>query len=150
MPAAKLTISVPASLAAELKAYDLSPSAICQPALRAAVDKAEGDARRIVVETTGGYEAFYGRWVIDPDSEDANTAQAFDENGVQIYPPDERWGVALTDHGRIVVYWRNAKLLRRVDGGLAAAAIPDDVRERATEPARVAAEQEVITMHEDW
>ena len=151
MGATKLTISVPASLAEEVKAYGISPSLVCQPALRAAVEDVAADTDKIVLQTQDGLEAFWGTWVIDPDSDDAMTAEHHDEHGERVWDEEEHWGVAVTRAQHIVVYWRNAGLLRFVKGGLSQAVLPSDVRERAAEPGRtVDGAPPVIIEHRDW
>lgn len=159
MTATKLNVSVPASLAEEIKAYGISPSAVCQPALRKAVEEAAGDADKIVVRTVDPHnpaierhESFHGRWLVDPDSDDAISACTHDEvTGIQISDPNERWGVAVSRKGVVVVYLRTAGLLHNeAHNGIANCAIPDDIRERAIEAAKRPDDGGRAVIDHDW
>jgi hypothetical protein len=135
----RMNISVPDTLAAEVRKRDLPISAICQRALSAelerlkGLERASGDMEKITVEvgepslTVG----FTGRWLVYPDPDETRFG---DDAGAY-------WGVALTQRGRIAVY------VAHVNDGWAAslndysgldAAAGDDVPEEII--ARAAAE----------
>jgi hypothetical protein len=158
MAATKITISVPASLGAAIKAYELSPSAVCQPALRAAVEKAEGDANKIVVRTLDHskpnpeqFESFHGSWLVDPDTDDAISEKNHSQYLEQIFDPAERWGVAVSAKGALIVYLRTAgQLNNEAHRGIANCHIPEDIRERAIEAAKKPGDGQVPVIEHDW
>ena len=102
----KTSIYLPEELAREVRAYGVSISEVSQAALRCAVNEAREKEKlmdgmaEISVETGGQpviTEVFIGRWLMDPDSEQART-------NLDGYDRNARWGVALTKRGRIAVY----------------------------------------------
>ena len=150
MGAAKLTISVPASDAELLKAYQISPSLVCQPAIRAAIEAAEGESRTIVVPTSSGFESFQGRWIIDPNSDDAKTTHLRDKHGVKLNDEEDRWGVAISDHGAMVYYMPRTGHLR-CGPGLAQSTVPHDIQERVLELMKEpGSDKPTVIPHPDW
>lgn len=62
--------------------------------------KAEADMEQITVEVGDDYsrtEGFFGRWLVEPDSDGTRTSEEGSDTGTY-------WGVALTKRGRIAVY----------------------------------------------
>src|SRR5215469_13171723 len=102
----KTSIYLPDELAREVRAYRISVSEVSQAALRQAVSEARDkeklmDSMTEISVETGDQpvltEVFTGRWLIDPESERAQTSlKGFDRNAC--------WGVALTKRGQIAVY----------------------------------------------
>lgn len=96
----RMNISVPDELAEQVRALDLPISAVCQKALRNAVDNASRSTELITVETGEDYnitKGFHGRWLIIADPDKTRTA----EDG---YDAGAYWGVAVTAKNRIAVY----------------------------------------------
>lgn len=102
----RMNISVPDELAEQVRTRDLPISAICQDALREAVemhDKKERtmtDMQQISVETGADYdmtETFTGLWLVEPDSDETRT-------GEENWDAGTYWGVARTKKGQIAVY----------------------------------------------
>jgi Post-segregation antitoxin CcdA len=130
-----MNISVPDSLAAQVREQNIAVSAVCQRALRAEVDRAQRAAEpgqrleEITIEV-GEPEVtvgFTGRWLLEPDPVRTRTGENGRDAGAY-------WGVALTQRGRIAVYTAHCNggrpaRLNDYDGlGQAAAAgIPGDI-----------------------
>ena len=150
MVAKKISISLDSSLAAEVAAWEVQKSAVCQVALREAVRKAEGESRKITVATAGGYESFNGKWIIHPDSDDAKTTHLHDEHGEKLNDPEERWGVAISENGMPVYYMPRQGLLRR-GPGIAQSTLPEDIKDRVIELSKQpSAEKPPVLHHPDW
>jgi hypothetical protein len=91
-------VDLPDDLAEQVKARELSVSAICQRALRAEISHLQTIEQAVGIIVQVGQPAvnigFSGRWLVEPDPD--NT-RAGPEEGAY-------WGVALTKRGRIAVY----------------------------------------------
>lgn len=97
----KINVYLPDDLADEIRQHRVSVSAICQEALRRAVElqKTSDNMKKIMV-TIGKPQivtGFTGRWLVAPDPQNTTS----DDGG---HDPDTYWGVALTRRGRIAVY----------------------------------------------
>lgn len=151
MTAVKRTISIPSDLDEELRAYELPISAICQKALRGAVEELEDNRRRIVVTTTRGREGFLGRWIIRPDDDAALTELTkWRGQGKAIWDAGHHYAVAITEQGRLVVYVPETHTLtfcRTLPG--TNMYLPEDVRERVKVMVDQTTEEPII-WHEDW
>lgn len=148
--AQELTITVPDYVAEEARAYDVPISSVCNAALRAAIDQAEGDTHKIVVQTGKGTEAFYGQWVVHPDDDDSRTKLAADpESGEVFWDESVHWGVAVTRTGRVAVYQKEAGLLR-LSHTLPDAIMPPDIYEKAVDLTAVPPAAPAIVWHHDW
>jgi hypothetical protein len=94
----KINIDVPDDLAEQIRAQNLSVSAICQRALRAEISHLQMIEQAVGIIIQVGEPAvdigFRGRWLVEPDIENS---RAGPEEGAY-------WGVALTKRGRIAVY----------------------------------------------
>ena len=102
----RMNISVPDVLAEQVRTRDLPISAICQDALRTAVEvhdqkeRTMTDMQRITVETGADYdmaETFTGLWLVYPDPDETRT-------GEENWDAGTYWGVARTQKGQIAVY----------------------------------------------
>ena len=94
----KITVDLPNDLADQVKARELSVSAICQRALRAEISHLQTIEQAVGIIVQVGDPAvdigFSGRWLVEPNRDKTRAG------------PDEGayWGVALTKRARIAVY----------------------------------------------
>jgi hypothetical protein len=131
----RMNISVPDTLAKQIRERNLPISAICQRALREEVDRlraietADEDMSQITVDVGEPYltVGFTGRWLVEPDSDETRSGAAGADAGAY-------WGVARTKRGRIAVYTAHCNerwpaILRDYDSldGAVSAGLPADI-----------------------
>jgi hypothetical protein len=139
----RMNISVPDTLAQEVRERNLPISAVCQRALSAEIDRlrslegARKEMRPITVPVGDAWVTvgFTGRWLVHPDSHEAETREPREDDFKGAF-----WGVAQTQKGRIAVYMGThgagfAPELLDYDSLDQAAKdeVPEDVLQRAAE-----------------
>jgi hypothetical protein len=93
-----INVDLPDDLAEQIRARDLSVSAICERALKREISHLQTIEQAVGIIVQVGEPTidigFSGRWLVEPDM---NRTRAGPDQGAY-------WGVALTKRGRIAVY----------------------------------------------
>ena len=101
----KINVYLPDDLAERVKALGISPSPVCQAALRFAVINQQRlatapDMEEITVQNKNGAARFIGRWIVVPDRDETRARRA---DGPQ-WDPEVYYGIAVTRRRQIALW----------------------------------------------